>query len=308
MSNGVDLDNLPTPGDDFDIDAILAAEAKIGEDDDSGSTNAGAVKNDVEKTDAQLEEGEETDEERAEREAAEAKALADSRIRIPKPRFDEAVAAERQRAEAAQRRAEAAEQRLAEMEGKSAKEAEVTPEQIEAYIDQQQDKYEELLIAGEGEKAREVRAEIKNAQKYLSEQLALQAAHTVTQSSRDEQDYMAAVKRIETAYPALNPASNSYDEAKVDEILFLATGMMKNGMSSTHALARATNLLMGPPKASAASAAAAAAAATAKQPPVTAKGGRNAPPTASDNVDLTSMSQEQFDKLDDATMKKLMGY
>lgn len=95
----------------------------------------------------------------------------DTEVRIPKSRFDEQVAKERERAEAAERRAAEAEARLNAQQPKEEKPDPVSTkvDDLETRIEALQDKRDGFLVDGNTEKAAEVRREIRALEKELRE-------------------------------------------------------------------------------------------------------------------------------------------
>ena len=102
----------------------------------------------------------------------ERQADSDSEVRIPKSRFDEQVAKERDRAEAAERRAVELEARLNAQAQKTEPQADPVAtkvDDLEARIEALHDKRDGFLVDGNIEKAAEVRREIRAIEKALRE-------------------------------------------------------------------------------------------------------------------------------------------
>lgn len=259
-------------------------------------------------------EGEETDEERIEREAEEARVAREARIRIPKTRFDEAVNRERARAEAA-------EARLAAFEAAQRQQAAPAKPDVVAAAAQQldtlQDKYEELLVDGEREQAREVRKQINQLQEYIQTERANQLAETARARTLGTLKYESTLASIEQQYPALNPdRADEYDQAMADEVAGLMRSLMLSGMEQVQALQRAVKYVAGAPQEPAKQAANApasreeqarrkAAAAAAAQPQPTDLRGKTAAPPAPPAV--KRMTLEQFSKIPEADLAKMRG-
>lgn len=300
----LDLENLDVFDETLDIDKLMTELTEITDGSDAPASISDAAPAKKPAAAAAEEEGEETEEERAEREAEEAKAAADAeaakRIRIPKARFDEAVGRERQRAEAAER--ELAEFRAAQQQ--AAQQEQVTPSQVKSYISDLQDQYEELLVDGEREKAKAIRLEIDKARDYLTEMTVSTTTKELTQAEKTTASYYATLDQIEAKFPALKHDGEGYDEAKASEVAELAHSFITSGHDPSQALLRAVKYVFGAAKPAAAKRTAPVAA----QPAATAQTGASAAPSTTGGIDISSLTQEQYEKLDDATIKKLMGY
>lgn len=267
-------------------------------------------------------EGEETPEERAQREAEEAEAERAKRIRVPKHRLDEVVAKSRAREEALLAR-------IAELERQQAEPAAGKPKDVlaemRARIDELQDKYEELLFEGEKEKAREVRRQLEEARdRYTDTKVAAGGAAARAQTI-ESLKYEAALAKVEADYPALNPDSGQFDEARATEVAELMQMMAAQGLTRQAALERAVRYVMGAPTARTPSAAEAAAEAArirreqdgrkraaeavAKQPPNTARAGtdngRGGEPER--GIDVFRLSQQAFERLSAEEVARLRG-
>jgi hypothetical protein len=259
-------------------------------------------------------EGEETDEERIEREAEEARVAREARIRIPKARFDEAVSRERARAEEA-------EARLAAFE--AAQRRQPAPAQTDAVaaatqqLDTLQDRYEELLVDGEREEAREVRKQINQLQEYVQSERANQLAETARARTLGTLKYESTLASIEQQYPALNPdRADDYDQNMADEVAGLMRSLMLSGVEQVQALQRAVKYVAGAPQQPAKQPANApagreeqarrkAAAAASAQPQPTDLRGKTAAPPAPPS--LKRMTFEQFKNIPEADLAKMRG-
>lgn len=258
---------------------------------------------------------EETDEERMQREDEEARVEREKRIRIPKARFDEAVNRERERAEQAERRAQELE---AAMQERQAAVAAGQFQQTRTQLAALQDKYEELLVDGMRDEARQVRMQIEAAREHLQEARVNQMAEEARARTLTTIKYETALSAIETQYPELNPDNAAvYSQDHANEVARLMQGFIATGADNTTALRDAVRYVMGAPTAAPARAAVApakdravaarekAAVAAARQPQPTDLGGRSsAAPTP---VPLSKMSFKQFSAIDEAALAKLRG-
>ena len=152
----------------------------------------------------------------------------DTDVRIPKSRFDEQVAKERDRAEAAERRAAELEARLNAQQPKEEKPDPVSTkvDDLEARIEALQDKRDGFLVDGDTEKAAEVRREIRTLEKELREvergalrQEAEQIATRRMEAQTAEQLIDTVVSKLESEFPVLNKASDDFDPRMVNFVL-----------------------------------------------------------------------------------------
>lgn len=282
-------------GDDFDIpDLDIDLDLNLGDQDD--------IDPDF---------GEETEEERAERLAAEEKLEREKRIRIPKARYDEEVGKARERAEAAERRAAELEAALQEAAKQPSPPPanEPTEQQVRAYITELEDKYEELLVDGEREEAREIRKQLNAARDYLNDRRITQATRVVQDQTLGSIKYETTLAQIEAAYPELNPNDDAYDDNLTNEVADLARTFMAAGQSNIQALHRATQLLLGG-RQQQEQERATRRRVTIEPPaglpgqPRTPMSGRTA---AVGGIKIESLSQDQFAKLDERTLSKARG-
>jgi hypothetical protein len=183
-------------------------------------------------------ESEETPEERAEREAEEAK----RRIRIPKARFDEA------QAKARAREAALLEQIEKLKAGQQSTLTQQALKQAQAQIDSLQDKYEDLILDGKKEEARQVRRHLDAMRSELVEYQTSVKADSARRQAIDELTYSSQLAGIEAKYPELNPDHEDFDEAKTDEVATLLDAFVKAGTPRAEALARAVKYVAGSPR------------------------------------------------------------
>lgn len=266
-------------------------------------------------------EDEETDEERAEREAAEAEAQKKQRIRIPKARFDEAMAKARAREAALQ-------DKIKELEVQQAGSKQAADlKAMQDAIDAKQDAYEDLLLDGDKDKARAVRKEIDKMRADLIEHTTAVRSEQTQYAVMENLQYNAALAKVESTYAVLNPDSEDFDSGKTDEVAVLMEAFMARGFARADSLTKAVKYVMGPGNPQAKDAAAAAdeavqkaareaaarkkaADADKKQPASMAKAGKDTDRgglPASSGIDIMRMDQDAFAKMDEATLSKLRG-
>ena len=225
--------------------------------------------------------------------------------RIPKSRFDEV----NERRKAAERRAQELEARLAQHDPSRAAQFDF----VEA-----ERKYMDAVIDGRTDEALYIRQEIRAAEQAAFTTLAEQRANQARESTKAELEFDAAVAELNTTYPVFDPEADSYSQELVDEVLDLHAGFVSRGYSPAAALrkaatyvARANGLGTTPeaprtldqaPRAKKPDVAKKLDMA-AKQPP--SQAGRSA--ASEDTMDVDSMSEEEFDALPAATLRRLRG-
>lgn len=174
----------------------------------------------------------------------------DSEVRIPKSRFDEQVAKERDRAEAAERRAAELEARLNAKAEKT--EPKVDPvatkvDDLEARIEALHDKRDGFLVDGNIERAAEVRREIRAIEKELREverntlrNDAEQIAARRLDTQSEEQRIDTVVSDLESEFSVLRKGSDEYDPRMVNFVLVEQQRLIDELRLSPHeALSRA---------------------------------------------------------------------
>lgn len=266
---------------------------------------------------------------------AAAKAAKDEGKFIPKSRFDEATKKERARAEAAEARAAA-------LEAEAAKRAvKLDLAKIEGEIDALEDALEAKMVEGTPAERKELRKQIRVKQEQVAEARA-DARHMQTAAIAIEQTrYDAVVERLEEKYEFLNfDNKEAFDEELASEVMDLKTAYEATGLGSAAALKKAVSTLghkleakveAAKPKQKAEEKGAEekdpAAAKKIKEAEETAAAARRAaavgkgleakeklpPPPAgkadrtTKEVDVTRLSDADFDKLSDEEKKRLRG-
>lgn len=174
----------------------------------------------------------------------------DSEVRIPKSRFDEQVAKERDRAEVAERRAAELEARLNAKAEKT--EPKVDPvaakvDDLEARIEALHDKRDGFLVDGNIERAAEVRREIRAIERELREverdtlrNDAEQIAARRLDTQSEEQRIDTVVSDLESEFSVLRKGSDEYDPRMVNFVLVEQQRLIDELRLSPHeALSRA---------------------------------------------------------------------
>lgn len=174
----------------------------------------------------------------------------DSEVRIPKSRFDEQVAKERDRAEAAERRAVELEARLNAQAQKTEPQADPVAtkvDDLEARIEALHDKRDGFLVDGNIERAAEVRREIRAIEKELREverntlrNDAEQIAARRLDTRSEEQRIDTVVSDLESEFSVLRKGSDEYDPRMVNFVLVEQQRLIDELRLSPHeALSRA---------------------------------------------------------------------
>lgn len=262
--------------------------------------------------------GEETAEEKAAREATELAEKNKPKIRVPKERLDEEVAKGKRRE--AELQAEI--QRLNGAKQQVKVDEEVS--KMQTALDELEDKYEEAIQDGKKEEAKALRRKVNAVREELSDFKATLRADAVRRSTVEEMNYAATLKDLERQYPAIDSKSDKFDDEKVGEIFELTKGLIATGTKRADALTKAVRYVLGAApetnplsdaakklaEARAEAARKKAAEANGKQPPSMSNVGK-----ASDkggggqqgSIDVMKMSQKEFSKLDEDTLKRLRG-
>ena len=193
--------------------------------------------------------------------------------------------------------------------------------------------YSKLLADGEVEKATKVMADIRRAEREVSEAKADMKIAAATATAIETTRYRMSLERVEAAFPALNPDHDDFDAELLGDVADLKITYERKGMTPTDALQKAVKKLVPTetakqadattvkPKVDAADAAAAVTAArkkeavaktldaTGKQPPSLAKAGMDSDKDGGglDAKSVTKMSFKDFSALSDEQLATLRG-
>lgn len=274
----------------------------------------------AEKGDDLDEDEDETEEERLEREAEEKaaaeKAEKERKARIPLSRHKEILNAARSREEALQK------QILQLQQNRSEEAQSKTIRDMQAAIDELEDKYEEALLEGKKDEAKKLRVEIRDARERVADFKSASSSAAARAEAIATLRYDQALARAEADYPVLNPDDpENFDEDVINEVAALADALAKGGKLPRHeALNKAVKYVLGAPKAKGkekdadnsreAAARRKAADAAKRQPADTSAAGKDADKGGKGDdqiVDVMKLSQDQFKKLDDETLAKMRG-
>ena len=148
---------------------------------------------------------------------------------IPKKRFDEVLAKQK----ALQKQLE---------------EATNPQEKVEALPDYdfqaKELEYQQHILNGEGEKAAELRSEIREQERQTMLYEVQQQLGQTVQQSTEAAALQAKALELQAEYPVLDENHVSYDEVKAQEVMDLRDAYMIQGFQAADALQKATTLLM----------------------------------------------------------------
>lgn len=239
----------------------------------------------------------------------------ESPITIPKARFDEAQRKARERQEDLERR-------IKEMEASQKKEAETEDlSKIQTEIDELTGKYEDLLMDGELDKAREIRKQRDQKQNALFDQRLAQTSQQTSAAAVEQMRFDAQLAQFEVKYPAINPDSDSFNQDLANEVAEVLNAFQARGYTPAAALNKAMHYVIREDEPVAGEdpdiirskrgqqARKRVAKAAKSSPPDIADKGRDSDKSGSDDglPDVTKMSPEQFDKLSEAELRALRG-
>jgi hypothetical protein len=247
--------------------------------------------------------------------------------KIPKARFDAVISKEREAREAAERRADELERQLKAGEQAVVRTQEV--EAIEANISALEEKHADLLLDGKSKEAAAVMKEIRHAERQIARAEADAMANQRISQTMEAQKFDTVVARIEADHPQLNPESELYDADLVELVLSKQQSLMRTqGMSPSQAMDKASKdvaerflKVEEPAKEDAKGLAAAKAVedrkaqqlsknldTMKKQPASMKESGIDSDKAGqTSQLDVMSMSREDFDALPETTKAKLRG-
>jgi hypothetical protein len=234
--------------------------------------------------------------------------------RIPKSRMDQAVAKERARVAAL-------EQELNQLRGEIKKQGDA--EALEAEIRELEKKHAEMMLDGKADEAIQVMSLIRAKERQIVIEESRNLSGQAKAQAREEVRLELTIERIEGDYPQLNPEHADFDEDLVDLIQSHANSLIAKGQTPSSALTKATTLIMG-------RLAGAPAQddglkrkvadrkseqvkrnvdAMRKQPPSTNATGKDTDQHGEAALagNIATMSEEDFDKLPEATKRRLRG-
>lgn len=245
-------------------------------------------------------------------------------IKIPKERLDQEIRKRR----AAEARAD---ERIRDLESQITAQKKATDvEGLEREVDKLENQLDTADEAGDKVKVKEIRANIRKVERQIARAEGAQQAIAAKQAAVSEIRYDMAVSQVELDYPELNPDDEeNYDALKAEEVMDLLDGFRKKGADPSQALKRAARYVLGTPQRAEDTAEALlkrngeglrrqreeegrrkAADVLKKSPPDTSKVGLDGDKKGGgepSGAQIAKMSQTQFAKLDEDTLKKMRG-
>lgn len=161
--------------------------------------------------------------------------------RIPKSRFDEAVNRERERAAALER--ELAQFRKRQSQQEQAANFEESKAKVKELLKQ----HSSLLADGDLDKASDVMEEVLQLRDDMNTARAEALAANTRDATKNELRYDAAVERLESEYPQINPDAEEFDQDAVRSVQAMVSGLMQTEqLDPAAALVKAATLLLKP--------------------------------------------------------------
>lgn len=105
--------------------------------------------------------------------------------------------------------------------------------------------YAKLLVDGDHEKAADKRREMRKLEDEVVERKSDMKAQAATSLAIERVRYDTAVDRLEAAYDVLNPKSDDFDEEKSQEVLDLSVVYRSRGLTPAEAIQKAAKTLLG---------------------------------------------------------------
>jgi hypothetical protein len=310
-------DNADEAGDgDKVVPAKGKAAAKEEPKPEAEETDDAAEEEEADETDG-ASKGEESDDAAGAAAKAAAKNEKDlSKQKVPYHRMQAQVEARKE----AERRALEAERRLAELEGTKGNPDPVKERQTE--LGDLYEKVEELRVKGESKEAARVQRQIDEIKDEISEIKAERVAQKHSAAAAQKAAYDAFVEEVELKLPELDPDNDHFDADVYDEVTGLTKDFLKAGYSPKKALQKALALAVPEERLTGKSAvkeepkkdvaaerkqgAVKKAIDTVKKQPASTNGlGKDS--TKSAVPDVSRMSQDEFEKLPEATQARLRG-
>lgn len=119
----------------------------------------------------------------------------------------------------------------------------VTVAKLEEEIEKLEADAEALQNDGKSKEASAKMRAIRVLEREINTQRASDMSKKAQATAVEQMRFDMLVEKLEKEFPQIDPDSDEYDEAQVEEIQFLRTSFEKNGMSSSKALAKAVELV-----------------------------------------------------------------
>jgi hypothetical protein len=204
------------------------------------------------------------------------------------------------------------------------------PPELPSYdFEAKEREYQDFILDGEPDKAAKLRSEIRNAEREaMSHELRREVEQTVTRNN-EETALQQAANLLETEYPVFDQNSADYNEGYTQEVIELRDAFMIQGLGAVDALSKASNFVIKAhdigsesddssaltakqaPKKSVDEVAKKRAEvakkldAAKKQPPELP--GEGSSSHGEKALDISSLSEEEFNALPEATLRRLRG-
>jgi len=204
------------------------------------------------------------------------------------------------------------------------------PPELPSYdFEAKEREYQDFILDGEPDKAAKLRSEIRNAEREaMSHELRREVEQTVTRNN-EETALQQAANLLETEYPVFDQNSADYNEDFTQEVIELRDAFMIQGLGAVDALSKASNFVIKAhdigsesddssaltakqaPKKSVDEVAKKRAEvakkldAAKKQPPELP--GEGSSSHGEKALDISSLSEEEFNALPEATLRRLRG-
>ena len=277
------------------------AEEEAPEEEAEAAEGEEEVESELEGDEAGLE-GEEVEEE-----VEEVAAKSDEKSHmVPKSRMDEEIARRRQ-----------LEDRLAKLEERSKPEEAPEPE---FDFDGKEAEYMDAVLDGETDKAQKVRKEIRSAERDSMAKELRKDIHNTTNVTKQQLDLDVAVSDMMASYPVLDSNSDQADADMIADANELMGMYAEKGMAQADALRKAVRMTLASSMPELLQPKAVESKPTAKKRTTDVKqkleaankqpaklAGESAATRGNDVVDISTMTDADFDKLSDAQMKRLRG-
>jgi hypothetical protein len=225
---------------------------------------------------------------------------------VPKSRMDEEIARRRQ-----------LEDRLAKLE-ESAKPQEAPEPEFD--FDGKEAEYMDAVLDGETDKAQKVRKEIRSAERDSMAKELRKDIHNTTNVTKQQLDLYVAVSDMVASYPVLDSNSEQADADMIADANELMGMYAERGMAQADALRKAVRMTLASSMPELLQPKAVESKPTAKKRTTDVKqkleaankqpaklAGESAATRGNDVVDISTMTDADFDKLSDAQMKRLRG-
>lgn len=151
--------------------------------------------------------------------------------RIPKSRFDEV---NERRKDAERRLAEMQKQQQGETQGE-------TQPEIDFDFNAKEDEYQDAVLEGDKDKAKNIRAEIREAEGRLYEQRAQKNAKQTVEQSSEQQKLRTQIVEAQAEYPELDSNDNNFNQEANNEAMDLFESYKARGYAPSEAMSRAVD-------------------------------------------------------------------